>query len=551
VTDSPSFSADPFAPQASIVEVHTFSELTPVPTPNAAPVAVNDSASVVSGSTLSVARPGVLGNDTDANHDALRAILVTGPSHGTLTLNLNGSYTYVPNAGYTGPDSFTYHASDGLLQSTTAMTTVTVVPFTDPPTPASLPAYAQAIAHSKEHYTQFVTNAYENYLGRVPDAAGLASWVQQMQGGSVTDEQLEATLFGSAEGVAHYGGTGAVWLQYLYRDLLDRTASLGEFNYWLGQLQAGASPQSVALRFATSAEREGNRVRADYQTLLGRTPSQGEIDGWVNAFSKGLDKESLVGKFLGSVEYYNNPQKGRGNNRDWYTSAMTDALSRTPSVQEVANALGVLTPGNLTAAAGQITHALDHYRQFVTNGYQQYLGRPPDAAGLAGWVSKMQAGLTDEQLEAQFIGSAEYIAAHGGAGAGWVQGLYHDILGRTPAQSEVDFWVSQLQSGVAPQTVALGFAASREREGNRVRADYQTFLGRTAAPSEVAFWVNRFAQGLTNEDLGAGFLGSIEYFNALAKGKSDKADWVLSAVFDELGRTATTVEFTSLEGMLQ
>jgi hypothetical protein len=107
---------------------------------------------------------------------------------------------------------------------------------------------------------------------------------------------------------------------------------------------------------------------------------------------------------------------------------MQDDLSRAASALETANALAALTPGNLTAAAGQITHALDHYRQFVTNGYQQYLGRPPDAAGLSAWVGKMQAGLTDEQLEAAFIGAPEYIAAHGGAGAGWVQGLYHDIL---------------------------------------------------------------------------------------------------------------------------
>jgi hypothetical protein len=45
----------------------------------------------------------------------------------------------------------------------------------------------------------------------------------------------------------------------------------------------------------------------------------------------------------------------------------------------------------------------------------------------------------------------------------------------------------------------------------------------------VDFWVTRFAQGLTNEDLAAGFLGSVEYFNAPAKSKSDKLDWVLSA----------------------
>jgi len=49
----------------------------------------------------------------------------------------------------------------------------------------------------------------------------------------------------------------------------------------------------------------------------------------------------------------------------------------------------------------------------------------------------------------------------------------------------------------------------------------------------------------------AAFLGSTEYFNAVAKGRSDKADWVLSAMVDELQRAPTINEFNTLEGMLQ
>ena len=84
-----------------------------------------------------------------------------------------------------------------------------------------------------------------------------------------------------------------------------------------------------------------------------------------------------------------------------------------------------------------------------------------------------------------------------------------------------------------------------------MRADYQTFLGRAPAQSEVDAWMSRLAQGLTNENVAAGFLGSIEYFNASAKGKSEKADWVQSAVLDELQRSPTVNEFNTLEGMLQ
>lgn len=94
----------------------------PAPVLNAAPAAVADSFSVVSGKG---ATGNVLANDSDANGDKLSASLVTGPTHGTLTLNADGSYSYVADTGYTGTDSFTYKASDGSLSSS-AKVSITV-----------------------------------------------------------------------------------------------------------------------------------------------------------------------------------------------------------------------------------------------------------------------------------------------------------------------------------------------------------------------------------------------------------------------------------------
>ena len=72
--------------------------------------------------------PGVLDGDSDPDEDPLSAVLESGPSHGTLTLNANGSFTYTPPAGYVGTDSFTYRASDGTLESNPATVTITVTP---------------------------------------------------------------------------------------------------------------------------------------------------------------------------------------------------------------------------------------------------------------------------------------------------------------------------------------------------------------------------------------------------------------------------------------
>jgi VCBS repeat-containing protein len=105
-----------------------------VKAPNHAPVANNDSYNALEDQALSVAAPGVLGNDTDADGDVLAAALVSGPANGSLTLNPNGSFTYTPNANFFGTDQFTYRASDGTVASALAATvTVTVAGVNDPP----------------------------------------------------------------------------------------------------------------------------------------------------------------------------------------------------------------------------------------------------------------------------------------------------------------------------------------------------------------------------------------------------------------------------------
>ncbi|MFH1725517.1 MAG: Ig-like domain-containing protein [Elusimicrobiota bacterium] len=75
----------------------------------------------------------VLANDTDADGDSLTAALVDDVSHGSLTLNADGSFAYTPAQDYSGTDSFTYKANDGAADSDPATVTLTVNPVNNPP----------------------------------------------------------------------------------------------------------------------------------------------------------------------------------------------------------------------------------------------------------------------------------------------------------------------------------------------------------------------------------------------------------------------------------
>ncbi len=92
-----------------------------------APVAASDIYAPKYQTAFAVKAPGVLANDSNGGSTPLTAALVSNVSNGTLTLNSDGSFTYTPNAGYVGADSFTYQATNSVGTSNTATITLNVI----------------------------------------------------------------------------------------------------------------------------------------------------------------------------------------------------------------------------------------------------------------------------------------------------------------------------------------------------------------------------------------------------------------------------------------
>lgn len=93
---------------------------------NAAPVALDDLYVAKEDHLLTVSAPGVLGNDSDPNGDDVVAVLQDNVSHGLLYFQNDGSFTYLPDADWSGFDSFTYAAHDGFSISNFVTVTITV-----------------------------------------------------------------------------------------------------------------------------------------------------------------------------------------------------------------------------------------------------------------------------------------------------------------------------------------------------------------------------------------------------------------------------------------
>jgi VCBS repeat-containing protein len=163
--------------------------VTPV---NDLPAAAGDSYNAYAGIALSVPAPGVLGNDSDADGNALTAALAGNVSHGTLTLNADGSFTYTAESGFAGADSFTYKVNDGTGDS--AAVTVTIqVTLPEPPTITSITK-----SSGRRGGTQTVTITGTNLDGVTELYFGEGIAVSTPVAGSPTEVTAEITIASEA-----------------------------------------------------------------------------------------------------------------------------------------------------------------------------------------------------------------------------------------------------------------------------------------------------------------------------------------------------------------
>jgi len=189
--------------------------------------------------------------------------------------------------------------------------------------------------------------------------------------------------------------------------------------------------------------------------------------------------------------------------------------------------------------ASAIVHSTESNADVITLDYARFLNRAPDTAGFNFLFTQMRNGVAPEVIEAEFVSSPEYIRNHGGVGGGWIFGVYHDLLGRLPSNSEVTFWNDELALGESTTQIGLAFSTSVERDAIVVSNMYFTMLGRAPDAAGLNFFVSALRSGSNRAAVESTILGSTEYF--VDHGIND-TNFVIAAYQDVLLRTPSNIE---------
>jgi hypothetical protein len=263
-----------------------------------------------------------------------------------------------------------------------------------------------------------------------------------ISGNSITGPDVSATLTSIQriqfiDGTLYYdSGSPAAQIERMYEAALGRAPDPVGLSDWVSALNSGTTLTQVAAGFISSAEFQTRFPGASenatafvtqlYANVLHRAPDPAGLSGWVSALNSGTQTQAQV--LVGFSESPENQNDTAGSlvNGVWVANEQAASVARL---------------------------------------YYSTFDRAPDAAGLIGWTNALESGALSLTQEASaFMASAEYFERYGTPSNGaFVTLLYNNVLGRQPDNAGYAGWVSVLNSGIESRAqVMIGFSESPE-----------------------------------------------------------------------------------------
>jgi hypothetical protein len=205
------------------------------------------------------------------------------------------------------------------------------------------------------------------------------------------------------------------------------------------------------------------------------------------------------------------PATGTDPNLGFVQALYQSVLGRALRPIDEAFALGFLDGGGTRSGLSDIVYRSAEHRAMQIEGYfQTDLGVNADPGSVSYWVNQFLAGASDESVVEAFLTSPAYAGLHPST-QGFVQALYHDVLGREGEDAGVSFYVGELDSGVSRAVVAGSFLHSEEAYQDALAGYFGALLGRAPVAAEANLWQASFQREGGYAALLEGLLDSSEF----------------------------------------
>ncbi len=310
----------------------------------------------------------------DSDGDSMTGILVQGPSHGSVSVNSNGTFTYTPTQGFAGADTFSYKVSDGISDSQTVYIGLDV-------TNQVPQAYGGSYNATN---TQPLVVSAPGVLGGASDADGDALTATLFMG------PMHGTLSLNQNGSFTYTAqSGYVGMDMFSFSASDGIASSGTATVMLNVVQ-GVQPPSVTA--------PGNQANPEHSTVSvavsATDPGGYSLTYSASGLPSGLGISSTTGVISGTIAY---GTTASGPYTVSVTATNSQGLSDSKSFTWTVTAL----PPNITAPAGQTNHEHDGVTLAVVATDPAGYGLTFSAAGLPG-------GLHIDSMTGEIHGTVDY-----------------------------------------------------------------------------------------------------------------------------------------------
>ena len=237
-----------------------------------------------------------------------------------------------------------------------------------------------------------VFRLYRATLGRDPDGGGHLDWSGRILEGQRSLSEVAAGFVGSREFQNTYGAlSNNAFVELLYQNVLGRSADAAGLATWVGQLNAGTQRADVVLGFSESVEFKrsttadantfagahtpatwSDEVYRLYHATLGRDPDLGGLISWTDQLGNATRSLSQVSAgFVGSREFQNT--YGALSNTAFVELLYQNVLNRAADAGGLATWVGQLNAGTQRA---DVVLGFSQSREFVN----------ATTAGLKAWM---------------------------------------------------------------------------------------------------------------------------------------------------------------------